>query len=169
MSNSVLQDWVMGLGLRHQGVLLTAVRGCDTAPKQDPSKDLARALRGLFLNCHCGDPARAKTFIEAVPGEELTRRFEAFRKNCDHYPLHYVMHVLHTIQIIGHYHPNLAMRALTQGFYQKFCKALHLNPETKEQLDARLNADEETFAKLDRMCELDKIDRPEPGLKCLIN
>ena len=36
----------MELGLRHQGVLISAMRGCDTAPRSDPSKVIQRILRG---------------------------------------------------------------------------------------------------------------------------
>lgn len=43
-STSILQGWVMGLGLRHQGVLLTAVRGCDS-----------RAPGSLRDACHARD------------------------------------------------------------------------------------------------------------------
>jgi hypothetical protein len=45
MSKSILQDWVQSLGLRQQGVILTAIRGCDTAPKLDTAKALTRSLR----------------------------------------------------------------------------------------------------------------------------
>jgi hypothetical protein len=142
---SVLQDWVMELGLRHQGVLLTAVRGCDTAPKDDASKQLARCLRAEFLNCHCGDPKKALTFIEDVEQDELERRMVAFLKNCDHYPQHYVSHLMHAAEIVG-YKSNRG--GLWQWFYEKLCKGLHVNMETEQQLDARLCADEESFGKL---------------------
>ena len=39
--NSVLQDWVMELPLREQGVLLTAVRGCDFEAKTWTSTGIA--------------------------------------------------------------------------------------------------------------------------------
>lgn len=147
---SVLQDWVMELGLRHQGVLLTAIRGCDTAPKHDPSKLFTRCLRNMILNCHCGDASKAATFIEAVDLPELNKRFLDFRKNLDHYPHHYVMHVVHAIQIIGYKHPEDKSRAVWSTFYTYLCNGLHMNEETEKQLDARLNADEETFAKRDK-------------------
>lgn len=152
----VLQDWVMDLGLRHQGVLLTAVRGCDDAPKDDPSKLFTRMLRGCFLNAHCGDPNKAQTFIESPkkismhPLEEFDKRFTAFRKNLDHYPHHYVMHVVHTMEIIGYYHPDLDIQYMAHDFYNIFCRGLHVNPETKEQLDTRLNKNEADFGRANR-------------------
>ena len=156
---SVLQDRVMELGLRHQGVLLTAVRGCDTAPKDDPSKLFCRMLRGTFLVCHCGDATKAQSFIEDPftyklgllspnPVSDLRERFTAFRKNCDHYPHHYVMHIIHAIQIIGFYHPDPRLKGTFLEFYCVLCKGLHTKPEWKDDMDVRLNADEDTFGKL---------------------
>jgi flavin-dependent thymidylate synthase len=58
--NSVLQDWVMKLPRRHQGVLLASVRGCDTAPKDDPSKALARCYRGMIVPAPGHTSARPK-------------------------------------------------------------------------------------------------------------
>jgi hypothetical protein len=150
---SILQDWVMGLGLRHQGVLLTAVRGCDTAPKDDPSKLFVRCYRAVILNAHCGDPRKSRTFIEAVDPPELQERFKAFRKSVDHYPHHWVLHQTHAIEIVGYKHPNAVTRALWFNFYRALVTALHLNTETEEQLDARLDADEETFAARDHTCD----------------
>ncbi len=146
-AKSILQEWVMELGLRFQGVLLTVIRGCDTAPKQDASKDLTRVLRSDILIPHCGDPFKAKTFIEAVQDSVLVDRFTALVKNLDHYPHHYVMHLVHAIEILGYHHPNSDRRSWYGNFYQRLCRGLHVNPETKEQLEARLGADEETFAK----------------------
>jgi hypothetical protein len=42
----ILQEWVARLGLRHQGVLVTAIRGCATMPKEDASV----SKRGELLN-----------------------------------------------------------------------------------------------------------------------
>ena len=49
---SILQNWVMNLGLRHQGVLVSSIRGCDNAPRHDPSKIIQRLLRGSILIPH---------------------------------------------------------------------------------------------------------------------
>jgi hypothetical protein len=149
-SGNVLQSWVGELGLRHQGVLLTAVRGCDTAPKGDASKNLVRVYRSAILNCHCGNPNQAKTFIEAVSDDEAGKRFLAFRKNLDHYPHHYIAHLMHAFEIVGYKHPEMLAAARWRGYYEALCRGLHINPETVEQLDARLNADEAAFAAMDR-------------------
>ena len=144
---SVLQDWVMTLGLRHQGVLVSAVRGCDPAPKHDPSKTFVRCYRGVILNAFS---EKAQTFIEHVSHAEEVIRFTAFRKNHDHCPLHYVFHLLHAIEIVGYKHPDYATQCRWHAYYRQFCRSLHVNPETEAQLDARLNADEDTFGAANR-------------------
>lgn len=147
---SILQGWVEELGLRHQGVLLTAIRGCDTAPKNDSSKNFVRCYRAIILKAHCGNAKKAASFIEGVDGEELFKRFEAFRRDLDHYPHHYVMHMVHSIEIVGYKHPYARQRDLWGAMYPLLCKGLHVNPETEQQLDARLNADEASFKDMDQ-------------------
>lgn len=145
---SILQEWVTTLGLRHQGVLLTAVRGCDTAPKDDPSKLFTRCYRAMILNAHCGDPAKAQTFIQLVSPDAEKLRFEAFRKNLDHYPHHYVMHLIHAVQIVGYHHPENLVGARWTGYYRLLCRGLHVPMETERQLSERLDADEDTFGRV---------------------
>lgn len=147
---SILQDWVMALGLRHQGVLLGAVRGCDTAPKEDPSKGLVRALRAEILETHCANPNDAKTFIEPVGEPELQARMQAVSRSFDHLPAHYVLHLVHAAEVIGYHCPYAGRAHVWLRFYERMCSKLHMTPETKAELDARLNADETTFAESQR-------------------
>lgn len=140
----------MELGLRHQGVLLTAIRGCDTAPKHDPSKLLARSFRAAVLNPFCGDARKAATFIEAVEPDAILKRFNDFARNCDHYPHHFVMHLVHAAEIVGYKHPDPSTRAYWHAFYLYLCVGLHVSPETEAELDRRLTADEDAFARRDR-------------------
>lgn len=150
VENSVLKVWVMRLGRRHQGVLLTAVRGCDTAPKEDSSKAFTRCLRGVILNAHCGDAKKAQTFMEELNPSDEAERFNKFRKNLDHYPHHFVAHMTHAIEVIGYKHPDLQTRDRWHSYYRMLCKGLHVNPETEAELDLRLNADEDTFGRVDK-------------------
>lgn len=150
MRKSILQEWVTELGLRHQGVLVSAIRGCDTAPKEDASKLFARAFRSYILNAHCGDATKAQTYIQGVTLDELEQRFNAFRRNLDHYPHHYVMHMVHAIEIVGRKHNHPPTRRVFFDFYQQLCKGLHVNMESAEQLDDRLNASEAAFGAANR-------------------
>lgn len=147
---SILQDWVQRLGLRHQGVLVSAVRGCDTAPKHDPIKLLVRAYRGDTLNAHCGDVAKAATFMTRPSYDELMALMESVAKDLDHYPQHYVAHLVHAAEIAGYYHPEPNRRIAWGFFYREVCRRWHVTPETRAQLDRRLNADEATFARMDQ-------------------
>mgnify|MGYP001598667992 CR=1 FL=1 len=151
----ILKAWVAKLGLRHQGLLLTAVRGCDTATKHDPSKALVRCYRATVLNAHCGDPRKTATFIEVVDHAELLKRMEAFRTNCDHYPNHYIMHFVHAVAVVGYKAPREEQSDLWLPFYRLMCSSMHFNPETEEQMDRRLDAPEIDFAQQDRLCELE--------------
>jgi hypothetical protein len=149
---SILQDWVLQLGLRHQGVLVSAIRGCDSATKDDPAKALIRAYRAEILVCHCGDVRLASSFIEGVDARTLRARMTAFLSSFDHYPIHFVLHLLHAAQIVGYKkkHGTSTHDKSPEDwadFYQRLCRKMHVNAEAEWQLDKRLDADEQTFAR----------------------
>lgn len=144
---SVVKSWVSTLGLRHQGVLLTCVRGCDTVPKVDPVKSLARAFRERIMNCHCGDSAKAISFIERFSDEALRAIMEDVIKSHDHIPHHYLMHLIHAAEIVGYKDREDGQWGLWAHFYMKMCSKMHMQMETEEDLDGRLNADEESFGR----------------------
>jgi hypothetical protein len=153
MPNNILHDWVMELGLRHQGVLLSAMRGCDIAPRHDPSKVAQRILRGAVLIPHGGRSIRPQSYITIEPS--LVRweiAMNSFSANWDHYPNHYVLHFVHAAEIIGYYGPveEPVYSLRWQDWYKQACLIMHVNPETKEQLDHRLNADEKAFAEMQK-------------------
>lgn len=143
---SILQNWVAELGLRHQGVLLAAVRGCDTAPKEAASKTLARYFRGVILNPHCGDLSKSQSFMEICDNNmEFGRQVKAFMAEKDALPTHYVLHLVHAAEIVGYYHPHAFTANMWSAFYARLCRKFHMRVETKDELDARLNADEDSF------------------------
>lgn len=145
---SILQPWVIDLGLRHQGVLVSAMRGCDTAPRNDPSKSVQRLLRGAVLLPHVGKYGNPKTYMSAEPDEnKWWECANGFLRNWDHYPNHYVIHFIHATEIIGYKgpdeYPTFASRWLK--FYKLSCAAFHLSCEPESELDSRLNVNEEDF------------------------
>jgi hypothetical protein len=145
---SILQPWVENIGLRHQGVLVSAMRGCDTAPRHDPSKFIQRLLRGAVLEPHCGRTGKPMTYI--VIEDDETKWWDMvtpFLRSWDHYPNHYVMHFIHATEIIGYLGPTHTpvFSERWVDFYFRSCRALHLTPETAEQLNFRLNAEEAAF------------------------
>ncbi len=143
---SILQDWVAGLGLRHQGVLLTAVRGCDTAHRDDVVKLLSKAIRAETLVPFCGDLYRSAAFMHYYSDDDLRKHFATFRRAFGHHPLHYVRHLILAVQVVGYYHP--ARSELWREFYFSMCRKMRMSPESKEDMDARLNMDEEEFRRL---------------------
>lgn len=146
-TGSVVKAWVSKLGLRQQGVLLTAVRGCDTVVKDDRVKAISRAFRETILHCHCGDASKAKSFIQVMNYATLKGHMHAVLQSHDHYPHHYLMHLVHASQILAFYGSGHVEQVdLWDDFYKKMCRKFHMNPETFEELAARLDADETSFA-----------------------
>lgn len=161
---SILKDWVIELGLRHQGVLISAARGCDNVPKDDPAKHLLRCYRDVMMNSFDNKPS---SYIEKVDYtrqswdhfnynhyqvgiDQLYRRMDNVISDHDHYPIHFMLHIMHASEIIGYKHPNIQVREAWGYFYIKMCKKFHLTPESEEHLDERLLADEEKFKKLSK-------------------
>jgi hypothetical protein len=136
---SVLRPWVMALPLRHQGVLLAAIRGCDNAPKMNTAKPIARALR--YAACNPADEREVdmpKSFMaSAFSHEEL----KAFTGDWDHLPIHYVQHLMHGCEVIGYHHPSQDVRAMFINAYLRMVDSLHVEPEDKWTMDVRLTTD----------------------------
>lgn len=144
---SIVQEWAANLGLRHQGVLVSAVRGCDSVAREDRSKYLVRVFRGVLLKSHCGDAAKAGSFIAPFDYDQWLDASHDFMRSIDHYPNHWLLHWMHACQIVGFYHPDMEVRHCFYMVYEKLCRKFHVNSESFNQLEARLNADEDTFVK----------------------
>ena len=136
---SVLQDWVMELGLREQGTLVVALRGCDLAPKNlldSVERNITAWLRHKILVPF--DPRE----VSRVPGAFMRVDLPEFKwSSIEHYPLHWTVHVAHAFQVIGCYHPNKVYAQEADVQYIKFCHSLHVNPESKEAMFSRLDED----------------------------
>lgn len=143
-SGSVLQEWVMDLPLREQGVLLTAVRACDDAPKKWNNDDiidtqerrLTSFIRFCFMNP--ADPREVDipgAFFQSKPPEPFKP------SSLCHLPLHWFSHCMHALEIIAYRHPNLHIRGLGYRLYFMMVKSLHLNPELQSEMVERLSED----------------------------
>lgn len=146
---SVLQPWVMQLGLRHQGVLVSAVRGYDTATRDDPSKLAQRILRGAILVSHGGAAVTPASYITFEPDSNAWySAMQYFVAEMDQYPHHYVMHFVHAAEIIGYCGPKLdpVFGVRWRRLYFIACAHMHMRPETAELMNSRLDADELRFA-----------------------
>jgi len=56
----------------------------------------------------------------------------------DVYPMHWLMHFIHAIEIIGYNYPITETRLWWENLYYKLVESLHFNPETVEQNNYRL-------------------------------
>jgi hypothetical protein len=148
---SVLQDWVMVLPLRMQGVLLTGVRSCDLSPKhpgcideahgcstgeQTTDRQLTAFLRWCFMV-----PADVREVD--VPGAFMRSKPPANWKPSEmgHYPLHWVMHLVHGFQVVAYGHPDTRVAGDARNIYNRFVKSFHLNIETLDELEDRMSED----------------------------
>lgn len=139
---SVLQEWVMRLPLREQGTLLTCVRGCDVTPKY-PLDSLERRIVGAIRYAFMV-PADLRE-VDSEPGCFFLSKpptVKEFKPSAlGHYPLHWLTHLMHSAEVIGYRHPDEELRDMWLGIYFKLANSLHMNPETRAQMIARLGED----------------------------
>jgi hypothetical protein len=143
--NSVLQNWVMELPLRAQGTLLTAVRGCDDEPKSWTSRGVAfsqgRRLTAFIRYC----------FMNPADPREVDREEGAFFQSqpppnfrpseFGHLPQHWYSHAMHSLEIVGYYHPTDDIAKTARGLYRQMVHNLHLIEESKSRMIERLTED----------------------------
>jgi hypothetical protein len=140
-TTGVIRSWLHELPLRYQGVLVTAIRGCDGAPKEDPSKVLSSMVRRAILNP--ADPRETlneRGFFGFSP-TRLAKELPEFLHSMDQYPLHFVMHLLHACEVIGYHHPTQPMRRFFELVYRIMCHKFHVHPETASEMEHRLTFD----------------------------
>lgn len=140
-NGGVLRPWVRGLPLRYQGVLLTAIRGCDGAGKEDDSKYLSRMIRRATMNP--ADPRETSNSRGFFGFSEigLLNSVRAFFHSLDQYPLHYVMHLMHASEVIAYCCPDLRFADFFDLIYRLFCHTMHVMPEGRTRLEERLTSD----------------------------
>jgi len=154
--------WTWQIPLVQQSVLILACRGPDGMDKFHPSKDLLRIHRATVLNAgKLGReirPGEGDNFmrltdfnVQGTTDDEVVNRglmqnyfrkaSKAFFGCIDSLPHHYVMHAIHAAEIIGYKHPDVDRREMWEAFYRAACDDMHMNPETEEEMDARLSGD----------------------------
>lgn len=137
---SVLRPWVMQLPLREQGTLVVALRGCDVAPKMpldSPERRMTAALRYAVMIP--ADPREvdygAGCFMLSKPPMDV--KLSMF----EHYPLHWVTHIIHACEVLGYRHPESLQGSAWLMLYVRFVRALHMVPENEQTFTARLGED----------------------------
>jgi hypothetical protein len=143
--SSVLQSWVEHLPLRHQGTLLTAVRGCDDEAKRwsatgvsySAGRRLTAFIRWCFMNP--ADPREVDSeegafFMSTPPYPFKPSEF-------GHLPQHWYSHVMHALEVIGYCHPEDTVRDEAYILYRAMVRNMHLNVEEFNQFMDRLTED----------------------------
>jgi hypothetical protein len=143
---SVQPAWCRALPLQQQSVLFLAARGPDGISKAHPCKPVVIAYRGCVLNA--AKYGRALAFGEKADGfmsldvfadlHLWTQATKTFLLYIDDLPFHYVMHLMHGVQILGFKHPDAMYRVRWQPFYEDLVREMHLNIETEDEMDKRL-------------------------------
>jgi hypothetical protein len=134
---SVIKAWVheSGMSLKQQTVLLAGcLRGCDGQSKDDVSKKIFKQMRSEVL-LNAATPTTSFMSENSTVSEDMLK---AFVRDKDKYPMHFLMHFVHAIELLGFYHPDEMRRSYYCKLYAQFVGSLHLNPETKAQNEYRL-------------------------------
>lgn len=127
---TVIQTWIAErCSWKEQTVLMSAFRGCDGEHKGDVSKNLLHNYRATIMN----DADPSSPFMQ-----KRDIHLDVFCENLDHYPMHFLFHLLHGTEVIGYRHPNPAVAAEWRHIYETIVHALHLQPETNEMMTERL-------------------------------
>lgn len=148
----VIQTWVSCLPMMQQTVLLTAVRGPDGLPKYHPVKYLVRwyrrcvlysAIDGRVLTEPCSPnggsftgPSCDGSIDGWQPGMDAV--VTEYLRALDQVPLHFHLHLVHAIEIIGYKHPDAEIGCWWNAVYRRLVADMHLQPELEATLDRRL-------------------------------
>lgn len=145
---SVLQDWVMEMPLRQQGVLVLALRGPDGIHKESPAKAVIRSLRGCAMNTgRLGVPLKLGERFEddRFMCMDLIADAWAWKQTCtdffgsiDEHNIHFFQHLLHAAAVLGFNHPTPIVAQHWLDFYHQGVDKLHMKPETRDEFIYRL-------------------------------
>ena len=128
----VVHPWLDDLTMKQQTVLLSALRGCDGVAKDDISKKFVRVYRSLILQNAA--PGQGRFMSDLISDWDIN----TFLKAPDVYPMHWLMHFIHAIEIVGYNYPIKETQIWWYDLYRRLVYALHFNIETSRQNDERL-------------------------------
>lgn len=126
----VLRDWMAELPWKQQSVIISSLRGPDTGPRPASVKTITRWLRGITQN----NADSSTDYMKDLPFPPI----EKFQRDLEYCTMHYYCHLMHALEIIGYNHPEEKTKDIALGYYAAMVEFQHLNPETKEELNKRL-------------------------------
>lgn len=135
------------LSWKQQTVLLTALRGPD-AGAIPALKIVTRWIRSIVVK----NAAPKERFMRETEWKPIKTIIAENTSDFAMLSVHYFMHLMHGLEIIGHHHPDLTTRAKAKSGYFDMCEYMHVHPETKEELDNRLE-DRVDHSKVCPQCE----------------
>jgi len=155
MGKSVVQSWVSDLTFMQQSVVLSAIRGADGSRKESGIKFLVRYYRRCVLLSAFDKRALLDPYEKGGgsftgpldKSMSLDDAIQAYLKEHDELNIHFHMHFVHAVEIVGYKHPDEQVRKFWNKVYLTFVKHLHLNPETEDELDKRLGDDKNEWIK----------------------
>jgi len=125
----VLKDWMVKIPWKQQSVILSALRGPDLS-RPVAVKKINRWLRDVIQNN--ADPSSEYMKDRTLP------EIEDLKLDMGYCTMHYFTHLMHALEIIGYKHPDESVSDTAKRYYLGLVDFVHLNPETREQMDKRL-------------------------------
>lgn len=141
--------------MMQQTVLLTAIRGPDGMPKYGPCKMLLRwyrrcivlsAMDGAIIDnpySMTGGSFTGPSLPNDWDGDDdwqpaMDEVVSGYIKGVDAVPMHFHLHLMHAVEILGYKYPGKKIREWWNAVYVRLVNDLHLHPETEAELDKRL-------------------------------
>ena len=145
-----------------QGVLFSAIRSCDGPFSQDPCKKVVRAVRALVLKT----AQTTGSFGARHPKtNDLCDALTDLIKHHDDYPVHFYIHLVHAIEVIGYMCPQPIMEETSgvvwEEVYLEAVAAMHMTPETRDEMmerlvdNPRVHVNEKGFNEMDDRLDLE--------------
>ncbi len=129
----IFQDWLSDLTWKEQTVLVLGMRDTDASGSKDV-KSLTEWLRNVILNG--GTPNTS--FIKVTTFKGVLGIAQYYPMALDMLPVHFLVHLMHSFEVVGYRHPDPVMRIKAFTAYTDLCDFLHINPETEAEMTERL-------------------------------
>ncbi len=126
----VILGWLGDLSLKQQSVIISALRGPDTHYCPNLKK-LTKWLRTITQN--------NADYRSSYMQQEEFPSIDNIEKELEYTTVHYSIHFLQALEIIGYKHPDSAISKKAGEYYENLVRGvLNLVPETKVDLENRL-------------------------------
>jgi len=122
----VPKDWISKLSQKQQDIVKYSLKGPPTS-RPTSVKFVTNWLRDIALDF-------SQDNMKKISPPSL----ENFEMDLQYCTVNYYSNLMHAMEIIGYNHPEENTRDIALGYYAAMVEFLHLNPETKEELNSRL-------------------------------